>query len=317
MDELTPDANVSGDGTYDRWGLECRLYNAKLECHVPNGFQASAAHKETISYLEQIATELSRLPHRYGYDPATSYRVLVQTWDRARLPVRSLAFGRLASGHERVSLIPDAYYISSSGYSGLYQLALKLPSWSSRDSRVVWRGSVTGQGPFASVTDIPRIKLALASRALNDADVAITSVHETMWLFGEMLHGYLADEGLLGDFWPMHMFSRYRYAFDIDGHANAWSLLEKLILGCCVLKVESSFEQWYYDRLHPWQHYVPIAADLSNLAERVQWCRDNDEHCQWIAANGIRLAATLRLHAELPRSCLAFMKVASADFVPA
>lgn len=37
-----------------------------------------------------------------------------------------------------------------------------------------------------------------------------------------------------------------------------------------IFKVESAygFQQWYYERLQPWVHYVPVAADLSDLRER-------------------------------------------------
>ena len=39
----------------------------------------------------------------------------------------------------------------------------------------------------------------------------------------------------------------------------------------------------------PWTHMVPIAADLSNLRERIYWCLDNRQQCQSIAAAGQEL----------------------------
>ena len=57
---------------------------------------------------------------------------------------------------------------------------------------------------------------------------------------------------------------------------------------------------------------MPVAAELSDLEERIAWCRDNDARCRWIAANGARLATTLRLRTELPRSCITFLATAEA-----
>ena len=295
------------------WGVLLRVHGAEFEWSIPEGLWLSAATKFTVDYARLVAAELFRLPHRYGYDPASTYTVLAQTWDRATAPVRSLALGRDVRGHEEVGLIPDAYYIQSSGYADLHSFALRSPKWSRRSSKVVWRGSVTGQGTVASPGDIPRVQLALACRAIAGTDVALTGVHETMKFPGDELVAFLKDQHLFSQGWPIRDFAHHRFTLDIDGHANAWGLLEKLIFGCCVLKVHSPFEQWYYPRLHPWEHYVPVSADLSDLADAVQWCRDNDAHCEWIAANGARLAATLRLQAELPRSCLEFMRIARAE----
>ena len=51
--------------------------------------------------------------------------------------------------------------------------------------------------------------------------------------------------------------------------------------GCPVLMVASQWEQWYTSLLKPWEHFIPVAADLSNLEERLDWCRAHDEEsCQ-------------------------------------
>lgn len=294
------------------WEVVCEMRGAEVRGHVPDGSRWSSATEPAIAYLRRIAGELARLPHRYGFDPDSLYTVRVQTWDRAVSPERSLAFGREARGHEAVGLIPDPYYTGSDGFAHLYAHALRLPAWARRGADVAWRGSVTGKGDFHHPADIPRVRLAQLCRDIAGTDVKLIGVHETMEFPREPLNAFLRDEHLLGDKWRLEAFALSRFAIDIDGHANAWGLLEKLILGCCVLKVATPYEQWFYPRLHAWEHYVPVAADLSDLAERIAWCRDNDAECAWIAANGSRLAATHRLPAELPRSCLAFMAAAEA-----
>lgn len=62
-----------------------------------------------------------------------------------------------------------------------------------------------------------------------------------------------------------------RFALDVDGNTNAWAnLFQRLLLGCCVIKVASPFgyRQWYYDDLVPWVHYVPVRADMADLVDR-------------------------------------------------
>jgi len=41
---------------------------------------------------------------------------------------------------------------------------------------------------------------------------------------------------------------------------------------------------WYFPLLRPWVDHVPIAPDLSDLAEKIGWCRSHDEECRAMAA---------------------------------
>jgi hypothetical protein len=88
---------------------------------------------------------------------------------------------------------------------------------------------------------------------------------------------------------PWHL-ALHRWLIEIDGNVNSWGLLWKLFSGCCVLRVTSNRRQWYHHRLIPWTHVVPVAADLSDLAERLQWCKANPDHCAAMAAAAQALA---------------------------
>ena len=97
-------------------------------------------------------------------------------------------------------------------------------------------------------------------------------------------------------------FSRQKYVIDIDGNSSAWSgLFCSLIGGSCVLKVASmfGFRQWYYNSLQPWLNYVPVLADLSDLAAKVDWVRRNDREAEQIASRGGELAASITLENAL------------------
>ena len=291
------------------WGAMFRISGSRVETNIEGFLSSAAGTHAVIDFINCVARELARAPDVYGFDPDNIYTLLVQTWDRAFLNIQSVALGRQVVGQEAVGLIPDIYYISGRGFELLRRDASSAPAWRDREAKVVWRGSVTGSGPYAAAEEIPRIKLTLACRDLAAADVRLISVHPTMHnvFSAERIDEVIAERGLKGDWWPMPAFGNYRFAVDIDGHANAWGLLEKLILGCCILKVDSPYEQWFYKQMRPWTHYVPIKADLSDLHDKIDWCLSNDDACEWIADNGRRLAAALAFEAELPRSCATIM----------
>ncbi len=75
----------------------------------------------------------------------------------------------------------------------------------------------------------------------------------------------------------------------------------RLLLGCCILKIQSQhgFRQWYYDRLKPWRHYVPVREDMSDLIEKIDWCRYHDADCAEIASAGQALARAMTVEGEI------------------
>lgn len=148
-----------------------------------------------------------------------------------------------------------------------------------------WRGSATGIGEVANDTMQPgdpdliqRVRLCLAARAIPGVDVKLFALPEHFDLASGTFER-LQLEGIVGSFVPPDETARGKFWFDVDGSTNAWSNLYTLLMGCCVIKVasEHGFRQWYYGDLVPWTHFVPIAADLSNLGSIADWCRSNDD----------------------------------------
>lgn len=50
-----------------------------------------------------------------------------------------------------------------------------------------------------------------------------------------------------------------------------------------MLKQDSDYYEHFYQQLEPWEHYVPVKADISDLLERVQWARGQDQRAQEMA----------------------------------
>src|SRR5262249_18474101 len=58
-----------------------------------------------------------------------------------------------------------------------------------------------------------------------------------------------------------------------------WTLLSNSVL----LKQTTENIEWYYGVLQPYKHYIPFKKDLSDLVEKIQWARRNDNTAKKIA----------------------------------
>jgi hypothetical protein len=82
----------------------------------------------------------------------------------------------------------------------------------------------------------------------------------------------------------------YKYLLDVDGNSCTYSRCRWIILSNSVLvKVMSSHVQWYYKAMVPWEHYVPVKQDLSDLLPTLDYLRNNDEKARQIANSGTEL----------------------------
>jgi hypothetical protein len=202
-------------------------------------------------------------------------------------------------------LVPDRGFHAGRGYARERLAAAAAAAFEARDATLVWRGSPTGRGDYwkpgmqASDPGLrQRVRMCLALRDAMRADPSLdvdARIIAGRSVAPDAVAAY-REAGIEGGTIPQESWLGRRFAIDIDGNANAFSnLFIRLVYGCCVLKVASpaGFRQWYYDRLEPWRHYVPIAADLSDLVQRIAWCREQPDECRRIATEGRSLALSM------------------------
>jgi len=60
-------------------------------------------------------------------------------------------------------------------------------------------------------------------------------------------------------------------ALSVDGYSAAWRLSELLTSSSVLVKQDSLYEEWFYHMLRPYEHMVPLRADLTDMLEQVQW----------------------------------------------
>lgn len=89
-------------------------------------------------------------------------------------------------------------------------------------------------------------------------------------------------------FTPIYEQSKYKYLVYVDGHCAACRYGFMMRLGSVILKVEPrqvADRMWYFPLLQPYHDHVPVKADLSDLEEKIRWCREHDDECRQIGDN--------------------------------
>ncbi|WP_374446842.1 glycosyl transferase family 90 [Stella sp.] len=215
-------------------------------------------------------------------------------------PARTLPHLAGSSRCDLAIPIPDFDFLGEAGYAALLARLEDVP-WPARRPVALWRGAPTGEVPASGdAADLPRVRLcriAAASGGRIDA-----GLHRLVDLERFPPGTQTALEPLLRPLVATSSYPRWRYQIYIDGHANAWSgMFQRLATGSAVLKVESAagWRQWYYDRLVPWRTVVPVASDLSDLVDKVDWLRRNDEFAAAIGRAGQALVRALDLDSQL------------------
>lgn len=212
-----------------------------------------------------------------------------------------------------ITLVPDLYYFLEGGYTHFMPEAC--PAWSERSSTLIWRGATTG---FITLTpdridDLPRYQLVRAARALGEtADAGFSDIVQAVSPEAhETIRQRFMAEGAIKPFIPFETMAAHKFIADVDGNANSWNFFKKLRLGGCVLKLDGPWRQWFSQRLIEWLHYVPVASDASDLADKLDWCRSHDNAAREIAENGRQFALEMDFEAEMRTAARAAMAASS------
>jgi Glycosyl transferase family 90 len=78
---------------------------------------------------------------------------------------------------------------------------------------------------------------------------------------------------------------RYRYLLALDGNDFPSSLYWMLNTNSVVMRQESQWETFADCYFAPWVHYVPLAADSSDVMDKFEWCEAHTAECERISAN--------------------------------
>ena len=195
--------------------------------------------------------------------------------------------------------------------------------WSQREPKLMWRGQPTGMSYDLGLEARPiltgirkvrrwlngwlkdevadnestfrawagsyqRLKAVSICRNLPDTDVRLVPLFDGDRKSVEVAGKFLGTEVLSERVdLKTHLSAqqRFKYTLSLPGNDVPSSLRHDLLSGCLVLMPRPFWESSWFFGLKPDIHYIPLRADLADLEERLQWCRDNDGHCKEIAEN--------------------------------
>jgi hypothetical protein len=274
-----------------------------------------AGQAETILHRLAAVIFLVALGIRQSKNPQLS--VLCELSDVAELP--SIGF---SSNRDDTILIPDPDFVFSAGYAPFRAfVAQNFVPWAARKRMVIWRGSTTGIqqhpcGPAGKFSWLQRLEMCDKLQAGPHAAVCDVGISNIVQIHDENLVREIIQAGFIRPRVEKQAFLDFKYSIDVDGNSNAWSgLFEALLLGCCILKVTSfnNYKQWYYDRLIPWTHFVPVRADLTDINNVLNWCLENDAACEGISIRSRELAASLTYDAEMEAAARKLSQLMQGD----
>jgi hypothetical protein len=190
--------------------------------------------------------------------------------------------------------------------------------WGERRATAFFRGNSTGPGTTPETNQ--RLRLAALSQAwrTQPAFADGNAVDGVRFLDAGIVNYNMRDRKMQGapmtfikpdalrvdkvERVPMYAQMRYKYHLYVEGHCAAMRYASMLPLGAVILKVASvskADSMWFFPLLRPYDHradapdplgdHVPVAADLSDLADVLTWCKTHDDACRAIVANASAL----------------------------
>ncbi|KAJ6607193.1 glycosyl transferase family 90-domain-containing protein [Mycena sp. CBHHK59/15] len=181
---------------------------------------------------------------------------------------------------------PIEYYYDRSWWSGKFAYPNNI-QWGDKKSQIYWRGTSSGGMIFGSnYHNFTRYKLVRLGQKHTDViDVEMTS-------FADELCGSECDKekiveeyNITGHGVPREDEYKYKYLLDVDGMSFSGRFLGLLRSGSLVFKA-TVFTEYFSDWLRPYEHYIPVLPDLSDLVEKIEWAKTHDAEARMIQERG-------------------------------
>lgn len=169
--------------------------------------------------------------------------------------------------------------------------------WDKRKPIAFFRGSATGA---------TRISLAKLSRSgVLDAGITRVNTRDRKVANDDYIH-VMEDMVQKSSFVPISEQQQFKYIIYIDGHCAASRYASLAKSGSTILRVGPTCEAsrlWMDMLLKPYdwkrgedvddEDHIPVASDLSDLHDVIDWCQHNDKKCEKIMLNAASLPITI------------------------
>lgn len=284
--------------------------NASLGCDVPS--------RNLWTRHRDLHTILPWIERAAQMDPVIrNVQCMLNVRDKAQVPLDparapdAFAYaggqGRLEPALQFPNKLPTLSHYTGPAYADIgfpTKLALELASrppmrvvpWDQKRGLAVFRGSSTNQ---------QRVLLVRRSQALPGLlDARLTGWNQR-WYF-DRERGIVNPpaspprelSGLVG---KRHRLTyEEQSAFKVVVIVCGWSAPDRWVacmqLNCAILYVKPTGQVecpdvWFTDLLKEGENYFTVRPDLSDLRQKLEWCRDNDDACRAMAERNLTFAA--------------------------
>jgi hypothetical protein len=283
--------------------VRCRFCDGGFDCRVVVD-RAISRRRLVGQFLPFVGRVRPRLRGRADVFVLVSDNVYVAEGSRARFAdyLKRVPFLRCDwRDDDEISAhavpIPD-FSLQDAAYAGelaAIERAVAETPFAERREVVMWRGRLSGPGypDLENCAGFPRYRLLMLSlRHPEIVDARLTNY--TNFTDGESAAALRRRlEALFGspaEELPAERFVAYKYLVSVDGAVAAWKRVPTILASGSVLLLQHRWKQFFSPGLEPWEHYVPLADDLSDLIARHEWLRAHPERAGDIAESGRRFA---------------------------
>ncbi|CAK5275152.1 unnamed protein product [Mycena citricolor] len=199
-----------------------------------------------------------------------------------------------SSGHSCFAdiLIVGEFYYTSSSWAGKFEFSDNVP-WDKKREVIYWRGkSNGGHIRGQNYRFFPRFRLMDIAREPENKhlfDVQITEWHEWHCTDNCDADAIRKEYNITGQKAPREESYKYKYVLDVDGNSFSGRYLGLLRSGSLVFK-STAFAEYFTPWLIPYEHFIPVRPDLSDLAAKIAWAQKNDKEAHRIQESGRRFA---------------------------
>ncbi len=90
--------------------------------------------------------------------------------------------------------------------------------------------------------------------------------------------------------------TKYKYLIDVQGNGYSGRAKMQLFSGRPLFLADRALKEWFYEDLKPYEHYIPVKEDLSDLISQLNWAEAHERDAKLIGLNAQKFAIENLMH---------------------
>lgn len=267
---------------FERHGFELLLIKVNIQNNQVTFEREFTGQDRRVGRFIDALIQLTRLVRL----PNTTF--LISLHDRLEINEGLPIFAISKRRHwKQVILIPDFEIVECcAAINGIDSERFK-SSWKKKRAKLFWRGTAISRNEFELNSE--HVCFLTRERLLGLAD-RFPHLIDARFLTQDCEHfSHLRHER--GEWLGFDKQIRFKYHILLDSNSCAFSASPwKFFSNSLIFKPDSDWIQWYYAKLKPFVHFVPVKHDLDDLPAKIEWAKAHDSEAKAIARKARKFA---------------------------